>query len=1659
MSVYVKYCIAVILGSLVLGSHIVFSQVYLIPAVQDPVYEQLPVLYVHGFNDDGRFWAIHPETEQYFGTPAHYWSGLGINTYVVQWWAPQGFPYATADMGWARFFTPQEIRGEVTGVTPYNSSDPVKYFFDNFHLLNNSFTAALFMIELYNRRIQNNYNRNGRVEAHARNMMNAFRSTDGFGGKLQGYRQVNMITHSAGGLDTRALLSLLNESEDQREREQVANVIYTAPPFGGSNMAEIARIIYQPAELDRTMFQDPWFQAGMGDKSVDEFIRLFLRSFSPSFIAGVVEKLMDWFNRLYMASAVLAGVNPPPDLKDIKTADLVTNDALADVVANTIQTFRSVVTYTIGFPGDPKVWDDLTYSGAVDHLFTWQPNYHTRQFVTWGEGGPQINATPSLVQARADFNSFTNPVGTQRFADDFAVSNVSARVLATPEGGMTELKGYPALDHGGIALVVEAVANDWATTLLTPVTKMLVSGNVKYAHEQNRYFIVGPTAQFTFDSEIRSFTDRFANTINATAKEIEYRVVVKGPDQSMLYHDWVTVSDGHTASFATLTEPYDLSGERQFRMDWRAVNQADAREAIRSAYFAIDDLPPSLTNVQIFHVGVENSTEIFGNHNRSMEGYRLISSQLTPLFQQTPWLAQVENKPLMDWIVKDQSNKIMLLQFDQDATITYQWNQPLTDPETRNTVNQNISFILTELPDGPNTLYFRARDNAGNETNVRLITVLVDNQPPSVALDYEPPTYLNWVVGSETPLSILAEDLGTQVVTGSIVVPGFTDPLPLGSTFSLNQTDIADQGKAIGAYGIFVPITVQATDAVGNSVNETFQVYYDWTPPELDLQYVGRNQSTQGNVYLRSDGTYITSERRIHVEITVTTNAAGFGLVVWQNSNPQSDLIRGGGPFVGNQFIRGFAYGGWIDLFDGENHIVISTTDDYGQHASIIIVVERTDELFQGVERPIELVVDGGTDQIAYSDDGSVYVFRRNNGIFAWRNGEIVRVDVNEEGEVANERARNPAISGSGRYVYFASRATNLVDETVSGKNLYVKDLQTGKIALLSRDTEGNPVNMNVAFANLSFVQNTATFSGRYLFFADRYANYIDDDTNTDFDIFVVDLDPDLNGDFFDSSYEIRRVSVGPGGVQGTGGPSVATAGSRFPSVSADGLYLVFETTHTNLFPNDNNNNTDAVLMRFGGVDSFGTLDLTNAEIIPLNVNENGSLNTWGGRAPWVDRTGRVAVFRTAANLLASDANREGVDDDIYSSTGFIENWKNRVIRKESRSSSGASVQGNMWGTPTVSDYDAQLGSRVAFVSDMDQLVPGDNNETRDLFVRSEYGLEAINWITPEVPAGGELGITGGVTPDGRWAWWNTVYKYTGITYEASGRALHRRHIDPVPPLQAPLIIQNPADRDVYLGQSASFSVHASGYPLPSYQWYFNGEIIEGAIQSVLTLQNVTLSHRGEYSAAVVNDLGSQLSEPARLNVTSLKPMIAAHPQSKTADEGSDTYLTADAIGVAPLQFRWQRNGIDLQNSERISGSDSDTLTIFGSVFGDAGEYRVIVTNGAGADTSNIAILAIIPASSVTYRQGIPDVFALHQNFPNPFNPSTYIRYDIPKESDVTLEIYNVLGQRISVLVREYQQAGYYNVHFDAGHLSSGVYFYRVQAGEFTDVRKLMLIR
>ena len=92
-------------------------------------------------------------------------------------------------------------------------------------------------------------------------------------------------------------------------------------------------------------------------------------------------------------------------------------------------------------------------------------------------------------------------------------------------------------------------------------------------------------------------------------------------------------------------------------------------------------------------------------------------------------------------------------------------------------------------------------------------------------------------------------------------------------------------------------------------------------------------------------------------------------------------------------------------------------------------------------------------------------------------------------------------------------------------------------------------------------------------------------------------------------------------------------------------------------------------------------------------------------------------------------------------------------------------------------------------------------------------------------------------------------------------------------------------------------------------------------------------------------------------------------------------------------------------------------------------------------------------------QTGVPKAFALHQNYPNPFNPATKIKYDIPKGTIVRLTIYDLTGREVEVLVNEFIAAGYHEVTFDAQNYASGVYFYKLEAGTFTDRKKMIVLK
>ena len=92
-------------------------------------------------------------------------------------------------------------------------------------------------------------------------------------------------------------------------------------------------------------------------------------------------------------------------------------------------------------------------------------------------------------------------------------------------------------------------------------------------------------------------------------------------------------------------------------------------------------------------------------------------------------------------------------------------------------------------------------------------------------------------------------------------------------------------------------------------------------------------------------------------------------------------------------------------------------------------------------------------------------------------------------------------------------------------------------------------------------------------------------------------------------------------------------------------------------------------------------------------------------------------------------------------------------------------------------------------------------------------------------------------------------------------------------------------------------------------------------------------------------------------------------------------------------------------------------------------------------------------------EDNVPGEFVLKQNYPNPFNPITSIRYELPKESWVKLTVYNTLGEEVAILIDRMENAGFKSISFNAFNIPSGIYFYKLNAGSFTDVKKMVILK
>ncbi|MBI1806046.1 MAG: T9SS type A sorting domain-containing protein [Ignavibacteria bacterium] len=188
------------------------------------------------------------------------------------------------------------------------------------------------------------------------------------------------------------------------------------------------------------------------------------------------------------------------------------------------------------------------------------------------------------------------------------------------------------------------------------------------------------------------------------------------------------------------------------------------------------------------------------------------------------------------------------------------------------------------------------------------------------------------------------------------------------------------------------------------------------------------------------------------------------------------------------------------------------------------------------------------------------------------------------------------------------------------------------------------------------------------------------------------------------------------------------------------------------------------------------------------------------------------------------------------------------------------------------------------------------------------------------------------------------------------------------------------------------------------------------------------------------------ISDPSTPSVIGSTNTTGGRSYVHLAKRGKYVFMTYDnihAVDVADLT-----HPVEIPINPKLSLIDPNGLTISGDTL-----YVCDLLGGVWVIKSSL-ITAV-----ETNDYAAPSSFQLLQNYPNPFNPTTHFDYALPLDTHVSLKIFNILGQEVATMVNAFQSAGYQSVEFDASNLPSGIYFYRLQAGKFVDVKKMVLIK
>jgi len=217
----------------------------------------------------------------------------------------------------------------------------------------------------------------------------------------------------------------------------------------------------------------------------------------------------------------------------------------------------------------------------------------------------------------------------------------------------------------------------------------------------------------------------------------------------------------------------------------------------------------------------------------------------------------------------------------------------------------------------------------------------------------------------------------------------------------------------------------------------------------------------------------------------------------------------------------------------------------------------------------------------------------------------------------------------------------------------------------------------------------------------------------------------------------------------------------------------------------------------------------------------------------------------------------------------------------------------------------------------------------------------------------------------------------------------------------------------------------------------------------------ITNKNTGSFTLAVGATLATAHAEGLSGAIQSLGDYGGGNSLSTEANyifHGSSAQVTS---GLMPTTI----NNLDIDNTVGVTLSQATTINGVLRLKSGVFDNTIPFTLGPSGSISKEGGSLLITAVKETDANTIPQNFFVNQNYPNPFNPSTTITYGLPKEEVVTIGVYNLIGQEVVTLVEGKQGAGFHSVRFNAAGLNSGVYFYKIRAGNFQTVKRMVLLK